>query len=83
MSKSSFAVRLLINDLARGLHFAIQKWIANGLLGEQINSSLEQLFQRVGKIKVALGIFPGGMPLPEANEKIEIAAARIERPVGR
>ena len=69
---------MLINDPARGFHLALEKWIANGFLGQQINWALEQLLQRVGETEIPVSILSGRAALPKANKEIQIAAARIE-----
>ena len=60
-SNNSLRLWLFIDDLARGLDLAAEPGIADGLFGHEVHATLEEPFQRVCKIQVALGVAAGGV----------------------
>src|SRR2546425_2537676 len=76
-SSSRFFASMFIDDLPRGFDLLTKDWIANGALGEEIDLTLEQMFERNGKVQVAIGIGARGF-IGKADYEIQIAAGRIE-----
>jgi len=73
-----------MDDLPRGFHLTAEEGVADGLLGQQIHSPVEKRFQGRGKVEKTVRIFSSGEALAKTNQKIEVAAARVEwTPGGR
>ena len=76
-SSSRFLASFVIDDLPRGLDFALEVWIANATLGQQVNFATEQPLDCVSEIEVAVGIGTGRL-VGKTDDEIEIALRGIE-----
>src|SRR6478672_10081674 len=80
-SSNSFFVATVINKSASVENSLSKVWVANRALSHQIDWSLKQSFQGLSESEIVIRIFTRWLFF-ERYKEIQIAAFRIETPVG-